>query len=63
VKKKAKKVPVIEVDEIEAESGRIDRETANGIDPKHPGPRLFCSFFPAQEIRLVMRRQEGKKNK
>lgn len=63
VKKRTKTLPVIEVDEIEAESERIERETACGIDPARPGPRLFSRFGPQEKIRLVMRRQKDRSPK
>jgi hypothetical protein len=58
MKKPNKGVPVIEVDEIESESERIERETALGIDPNRPGPPLFSRFRPQQKICLVMTRQK-----
>ena len=61
MKKKKQEIPVIEVDEIEADSERIERETARGIDPTRPGPKLFSRFGPQQKIRLVMRREKTKR--
>jgi len=60
MKKKREKPPVTEVDEIESNSERIEREPACGIHPERPGPRPLARFFPQQKVRLVMRRQEAK---
>jgi hypothetical protein len=48
-KKKKRRLPVVEVDEIESDSERIERETACGLDPRRPGSGLFSRFGPQQK--------------